>query len=85
MTNVNDDPLLMIVNQERMREETDLNGIGGLICIITSVYSNVKNPILLGEIFAGKLGLAFEAVLIATPSVDSFFLLRNVLDFLFYF
>lgn len=53
--------------------------------IFTSVYSNVKNPILLGEIFAGKLGLAFEAVLIATPSVDSFFLLRNVLDILIYF
>ena len=47
--------------------------------VFNALYSNVQNPLLLGEIFAGKLGFAFEAVLNAPPSVDSFFLLRKLL------
>ena len=38
----------------------------------------VKNPLYLWGVYAGDLGFAFEAVLNAMPSVDSFFLFRKV-------
>ena len=39
-----------------------------------------RNPLYIWDIYDGGLGFAFEAVLNAVPSVDSFFLFRFVLE-----
>lgn len=53
--------------------------LGHSFFVLMVPYSALRNIIVVPEIFSGSAGLAFEAVLTATPSVDSFFLMSGTL------
>ena len=53
--------------------------VGHSFFILLMPYSALRNILIAPEIMSGSAGLAFEAVLTATPSVDSFFLLSGTL------
>jgi peptidoglycan/LPS O-acetylase OafA/YrhL len=53
--------------------------LGHSFFVLMMTYSALRNTLLLPEIIGGSVGLAFEAVLNALPSVDSFFLMSGTL------
>jgi hypothetical protein len=53
--------------------------LGHSFLVLMIPYSALRNILIVPEVMGGSAGLAFEAVLNATPSVDSFFLMSGAL------